>query len=177
MAFRNPPEVNFRAIRDMGLAAWFGSSLMGLDILTHGVSNALDDPVQRSKVIDAGWRGSRGLTAGAVTAYVVGTGLVRYEGKPFNGAVPRWISEGPDSPVRAALTGAALFASLVARDVRHRGDKLLQQRGRYSSEARDKARNMERMGHLLHAFVPAATGALLFSHLKQDMTQTPATRR
>ena len=186
--FRNPPEVNYRAIRNMGLAAWFGSSLMGLAALGHGVNDAISDPVERHRVLDAGWKGSRGLTAGAVTAYVVGVGLVRFDGKPFDNGVPRWLTEGPESPLRAWLTGTALGAAVAAKRLRSKGLREIEQANAgagsgtatgtvattTTTEPPEVARRA-RTGRVLHAVVPAATGWLMYSHLKEDMQQASTT--
>lgn len=166
MVFRNPAELNYRAVRNMGLAAWFGSSLMGLSGLV-AASNSQQEPGDRHRVLDAGWKGSRGLLAGSVAAYLFGTGLVRFDGDVFDkDNRPRWMSEGVDDPVRTAVTITALAAALGAKSMRARGTKLYNKRGR---EAVEKAERLRRKSHALHAIVPAATGWLLYSHLKDDM--------
>ncbi|MGY1711934.1 hypothetical protein ACI8AC_20750 [Geodermatophilus sp. SYSU D00758] len=178
-------ERDFRAIRDMGLAAWWGSSLAGLGTILRGVGGAIDDPAERARVVDAAWKASRGLTAGAVTAYVVGVGLVRFEGKPLDeNGVPRWLTEGPEDTGRAVVTGVALAAAVAARSVRRRGDKIYEEHAPegggttrpLSRAEKERAERLDRIGHALHVIVPAATGWLMFSHLKQDMQQTSGSR-
>ncbi|MDR7299895.1 hypothetical protein [Haloactinomyces albus] len=168
MIFRNPAEVNYRAIRDMGLAAWFGSSLMGLAGLVPA-SESQPDAATRHRVLDAGWKGSRGLVAGSVTAYLAGTGLVRFQGKAFTAnGVPRWITEGVENKARTAVTVVALSAAITAKRLRAEGSKLHDQ---HSGEgvAMEQAEKLRKMAHTMHVIVPAATGYLLYSHLKQDM--------
>ncbi|MCZ2803538.1 hypothetical protein O2W18_00290 [Modestobacter sp. VKM Ac-2983] len=181
---------NYRAIRDMGLAAWWGSSLAALGSLLRGVGGAIDDPADRARVLDAGWKASRGLTAGAVTAYVWGTSMVRYDGAPFDNGVPKWINDGPEDAMRATLTGVALGASVAAMKARTKGNKIYAKRAAtvtavggpagtatgtvvtLTPEERERAERLERIGHAWHVVVPAAVGALMFSHLKQDMRET-----
>ncbi len=166
MVFRNPAEVNYRAVRDMGLAAWFGGSLMGLAGLVSA-SKSQQDPGERHHVLDAGWKGSRWFLAGAITAYLVGTGLVRFDGEMLGrNNVPRWIQEGPENPARTATTIVALLAAVGAKWLRAEGTKLYMNQG---SAAVDQAERLRKQAHALHAVVPAATGWLLYSHLKQDM--------
>jgi uncharacterized membrane protein len=43
-----------RTVHDLGLAAWFGGSLMGA-IGLNGASKEVDDPRQRARVANAGW--------------------------------------------------------------------------------------------------------------------------
>ncbi|CCG01197.1 hypothetical protein [Blastococcus saxobsidens] len=178
--FRNPPEVNYRAVRDMGLAAWFGSSLMGLGVLGHAIPDAISEMRERHRVVDAGWKGTRGLTAGAVTAYVVGQGLVRFDGKPFQDGMPRWLTEGPESPLRACLTGTALGAAVAAMRARDKSLKQLEQGPGTAGTAVTAVATTEdppevarrvKTGRVLHTITAACTGALMYSHLKEEMQQ------
>jgi hypothetical protein len=166
--FRNPPDINYRAVRDMGLAAWFGGSLMNLAGLVPA-SESQPDPEQRHRVLDAGLRGSRGLLTGAISAYLLGTGLVRFDGRPFdaNGA-PKWIASGVESAPRTAVTVVALCAALTAKRLRDKSAKILESQ-RTDSGAVEEAEKLRMKAHLMHVVVPAATGWLLYSHLKQDM--------
>jgi hypothetical protein len=74
--FDSPAEVNYRAIRDMGLAAWWGGSLAGL----APASQSLPAPREQYEVLDTAMRGARGLMAGSALAYTVGTSLVHFDG-------------------------------------------------------------------------------------------------
>ena len=168
MLFRNPAEVNYRAVRDMGLAAWFGGSLMGLAGLA-AASESQPDAASRHRVLDAGWKGGRGLIAGSVTAYLAGTGLVRFNGKALEkNGVPKWISEGVEDPIRTGVTVVALGAAVTAKRLRAKGSRLYQQHAGEAA-AEQHAEKLRRTAHVMHVIVPAATGYLLYSHLKQDM--------
>jgi hypothetical protein len=43
-----------RTLYDLGLAAWFGGSLMGAAGL-NGAATAAEDPTQRLRVANSGW--------------------------------------------------------------------------------------------------------------------------
>ena len=63
-----------RAIHDLGLAVWFGGSLMGTMAMNPAVE-VLDDPEERSKMVDEGWAlfqpwGAAGLAA-AIISHIV----------------------------------------------------------------------------------------------------------
>jgi hypothetical protein len=168
VVFRNPPEVNYRAVRDMGLAAWFGGSLMNLAGLVPA-SESQPDPAQRHRVLDAGLRGSRGLVTGAVTAYLLGTGLVRFDGSPFDAnGVPKWATHGVESSARTAVTVVALGAAIAAKRLRDKSAKLFESQ-QSDPGAVQQAERLRKRAHAMHVVVPAATGWLMYSHLKQDM--------
>jgi len=44
-----------RSLHDLGLAAWFGGSLMGGDPGVNGATAAVEDPTQRLRVANTGW--------------------------------------------------------------------------------------------------------------------------
>lgn len=64
-----------RALNDLGLAAWFGGSLMGA-IGVNGAAATIDDPRQRARAVHAGWARWAPVNALAVAAHVVGGTLL-----------------------------------------------------------------------------------------------------
>jgi hypothetical protein len=65
----------WRAMNDIGLAAWFGGSLMGA-VGVNGAASDVDDPRQRARVANAGWARWTPFNLVAIGAHVVGaTGL------------------------------------------------------------------------------------------------------
>lgn len=60
-----------RTVRDLGLANWFGGSLMGA-VGLNGSAGAVSDPQQRSRVPRAGWQRWTPLEAAGILAVVAG---------------------------------------------------------------------------------------------------------
>jgi hypothetical protein len=85
-----------------------------------------------------------------------------------NTVVPRWIAAGAESKARTAVPIVALTAAIGAKKLRDKGTKISERRGNEDG-ALQEVEQLRRRAHVLHAVVPAATGWLLFSHLKQDM--------
>lgn len=167
--FDSPAEVNYRAIRDMGLAAWWGGSLAGLAGLAPA-SQSQPTPRQQYEVLDSGMRGARGLMAGSALAYTLGTSLVHFDGKPLNSyGVPRWITEGVESPARTGIFVAALASAIASMKMREKGMELARSGSQEDLQKAEKVR--KKMG-LVNAAVPALIGALLYSHIKEDMQNT-----
>ncbi|MDP9397858.1 MAG: hypothetical protein M3P96_08605, partial [Actinomycetota bacterium] len=59
-----------RTLHDVGLAAWFGGSLMGA-VGLNGAAARLDDPASRSRASTLGWRRWAPVSAAAVGAHLV----------------------------------------------------------------------------------------------------------
>lgn len=164
----NNPEADYRAVRDMGLAAWWGASLMGLAGLVPA-SETQPDQVGKHRVLDAGWRGSRPFLAGAIGSYVLGVGLVRFDGKPLeSNGTPRWITEGVESGARTVALVTALGAAIAAGKLRDKEGKIYEQQRVPDAAALAKADKLRKSSDMLHAVVPAALGWLMFSHIKED---------
>ena len=58
------------ALHDIGLAAWFGGSLMGA-IGVNGAAADVDDPRQRARVANAGWGRWSHLSRASPPAYLL----------------------------------------------------------------------------------------------------------
>ncbi len=100
-----------RAMHDVGLAAWFGGSMMG----AAGLNSAAEQqstPEGTARTASAGWKNWTPINAAAIGVHLVGgTGL----------AVANWRRVGLQKGVLAStvaktvLTGAALAATAYAR--------------------------------------------------------------
>src|SRR5437588_9319054 len=70
-----------RAMHDVGLAAWFGGSLMGA-IGVNGAASEVDDPHQRARIANAGWARWTPFNLVAIGAHLVGGIQVLRRDKP-----------------------------------------------------------------------------------------------
>ncbi|QGG94917.1 hypothetical protein [Actinomarinicola tropica] len=96
-----------RTLNDLGLATWFGGSLMGA-VGLNGAAASADRPQQ---VARAGWRRWSVVNALAVTAYAAGALVVTKDNK---GRILAQRGVAPTAAAKAALTGAALAATFYA---------------------------------------------------------------
>lgn len=93
-----------RSLHDLGLAAWFGGTLMGA-VGLNGASTDVADPMDRSRVAAAGWSRWSPLNAVAIGAYAIGgAGLLRANRL----RLAHQSGVRSSSVVKTALTGAAL---------------------------------------------------------------------
>ncbi len=99
------------ALHDIGLAAWFGGSLMGA-IGVNGAAADVDDPRQRARVANAGWARWTPFNAAAIAAHLVGGAQLLKENK---GRVATQKGVLANTNTKLALTAGALGATAYAR--------------------------------------------------------------
>lgn len=92
-----------RVLNDVGLAAWFGGSLMGA-VGLDGAAASLRDPRQQARVADAGWRRWAPFGTAAMAAHLVGGTLL----VPINKG--RLVTQRGVFPTSAAQTVCSLGA-------------------------------------------------------------------
>ena len=150
-----------RSMHDLGLAAWFGGSLMGAAGL-NAAAGAVTDPHERSQVANAGWDRWTPVNAAAIGAHLVGAaGLLAANRQRL--AAQRGV--GTMSLVKTAVTGAAMAVTALARA---EGAKVSQRDGApvaagtepLPQTPQDVAEAQQRLKVLQWA-VPASTAALL----------------
>ncbi len=99
-----------RSMHDVGMAAWFGGSLMG----AIGVNGAADDvyePRERIRVATAGWDRWAPVNAAAIGLHLIGAvGMLRAN----QDRVRHQTGVATVSALKTVLTGAALAATAYA---------------------------------------------------------------
>ena len=95
-----------RSLHDLGLAAWFGGSLMGAVGL-----NEVEEPKQRLRVATAGWNRWTPVNLAGIAAHLAGGAVLLGANK---GRVASQQGVAQATVIKTALTAAALrFASLA----------------------------------------------------------------
>ena len=111
-----------RTLHDVGLAAWFGGSLMGA-IGVNGAAADVDDPKQRARVANSGWGRWTPVNALAIGAHLLGGAQILRANK---GRVANQKGVATNTAVKLGLTGAALgatgYARLLGQKVMSAGD-------------------------------------------------------
>jgi hypothetical protein len=107
------------ALHDVGLAAWFGGSLMGA-VGLNGASEEVADPKDRVRVANAGWGRWTPVNLAAIGAHLLGSLQLLQANKA------RMVSQqgvARDAAVKAGLTLGAAGATFYARVL---GQKLME---------------------------------------------------
>jgi len=81
-------------LHDVGLAAWFGGTLMGA-VGVNGAAADVRDPRESTRVASAGWARWTPVNLAAIGAHLVGGALIVKENQGRIGAQPR---TGPEDP-------------------------------------------------------------------------------
>ena len=93
-----------RSLHDLGLAAWFGGSLMGATGL-NGAAAAVQDPTQRLRVANSGWARWTPLNLAGIAAHLAGGAVLTGANQ---GRLAGQQGVAAASAVKTALTVAAL---------------------------------------------------------------------
>jgi membrane protein len=111
-----------RTLHDVGLAAWFGGSLMGAAGV-NGAAAVVDDPTQRLRVANRGWARWTPLNLAGIAAHLAGGAVLTGANK---GRLAGQQGVATASTVKAGLTVAALgvtgYARLLGKRLERAGD-------------------------------------------------------
>ena len=169
------PQTNTvaRTLHDVGLAAWFGGSLMGA-VGLNGAAAQANALTERSKIANAGWARWTPVNLVAIGAHL--TGAVQLT----RGNRKRLVAQagvGQASLLKTGLTAAALAATGYSRVL---GQKVMSAGGppvRGATEpvasTPDDVAAAQRQLRLLQWAIPALTGALLVVNARMGEQQRP----
>lgn len=174
-----------RSLHDLGLAAWFGGSLMGA-IGLNGASQEVSDPTDRARVANSGWGRWTPVNAAAIAAHLLGGAQLARANK---GRIAGQRGVGSVTTAKTALTMAAVGATAYSRVL---GQKVMDAEAK---EARstlgpdglpveaattpspgtpDEAAGAQQQLKMLQWAIPALTGAVLVLNARMGEQQRPS---
>lgn len=163
-----------RSMHDLGLAAWFGGSLMGA-VGVNGAANDIDDPRQRARVADSGWARWTPVNALAIGAHVLGGLQIT---RANRGRLAGQSGVGTAALVKGALTAAALGATAYARvlgqQVMNAGDVPVAGGTEPLAVTPPEVAAAQRQLRYLQWAIPALTGTVLAMNALMGEQQRPA---
>jgi hypothetical protein len=163
-----------RSLHDLGLATWFGGSLMGA-VGLNGAAAQVQEPKQRLRVATAGWNRWTPVNLAGIAAHLAGGAVLLGANK---GRVAGQQGVAQATLVKTALTGAALAATAWSRAL---GAKL-DQAGEVpvdggtdpSMDTPEDVAKAQRQLKVLQWVIPALTGAVLVLNARMGEQQRPA---
>lgn len=171
------PDTNTvaRSLHDIGLAAWFGGSLMG-DIGLNGAASSADDRTERNTIASDGWARWTPFNLGAIAIHLVGGALITGAN---TGRIAGQRGVAATSIAKTVLTGAALAATGYARFIGQqqirRSDAPVEATTTPADDTPDDVAAAQRQQRIVQWSIPALTGALLVVNAWMGEQQRPAT--
>lgn len=163
-----------RSLHDLGIAAWFGGSLMGA-VGVNKSAAAVVSPGQRARVANAAWSAWTPVNAVAIAAHGVGGALLVANNKgrlTGQRGVAGW------TVAKGALTAAALAATVYSRvlgqTVMNAGDVPVADGVTPVGETPAEVTSAQRQLQVLQYAIPALTGAVLVANARMGEQQRPA---
>jgi hypothetical protein len=163
-----------RSLHDLGLATWFGGSLMGA-VGLNGAAAEAEEPKQRLRVANAGWNRWTPVNLAGITAHVAG-GLILLGANKGRVASQQGVAQA--TVVKTALTGAALAATAWSRalgaKLNEAGEVPVEGGTDPSIDTAEDVAKAQRQLRVLQWVIPALTGAVLVLNARMGEQQRPA---
>ena len=163
-----------RSLHDLGLATWFGGSLMGA-VGLNGAAADIEEPKQRLRVANAGWNRWTPVNLAGIAAHVAGGAVLLGANK---GRVASQQGVAQATVVKTALTGAALAATAWSRalgaKLNEAGEVPVEGGTDPSIDTPEDVAKAQRQLKVLQWVIPALTGAVLVLNARMGEQQRPA---
>lgn len=150
-----------RSLHDVGVAAWFGGSLMGA-VGLNAAAGAVSDPSDSGRVANEGWNRWTPVNAAAIGAHLAGASVLLVADRE---RVAKQQGVASMSAVKAGLTVAALgitaYSRVQGRVVNQRKDVPVSSGSEPSVETPADVASAQRKLRALQWAIPALTGAVI----------------
>ena len=169
------PERNTlaRSLHDLGLASWFGGSLMGA-IGVNGAAQEVDNPGQRARVANAGWSRWTPVNAAAIGTHLLGALQLTRANK---GRLASQSGVRGATVVKGALTagalGATAYSRLLGKRVERAGDVPVESGTVPSNGTPPDVAQAQQQLRILQWAIPALTGGVLVMNALMGEQQRP----
>lgn len=163
-----------RSLHDVGLATWFGGSLMGA-VGVNGAASEVDDRRQRARVTNAAWSRWTPVQLGAIAAHGVGALVLtranrgRLTGQ--QGVATATVAKGVLTAAALAATG---YARVLGEKVMQAGDVPIEGGTEPAAETPPDVAKAQRQLKALQWTIPALTGAVLVANDVMSEQQRPS---
>jgi hypothetical protein len=162
-----------RSLHDLGLAAWFGGSLMGA-VGLNGAAAVVDQPEQRLRVANAGWARWTPVNLAGTAAHVAGGAVLLVANK---GRVAGQRGVATATIAKTVLTGLALAATGYSRalgaKLQRVGDAPVEGGTTPTEGSPEEVAKAQRQLDVLQWVIPGLTGATLVLNAKMGEQQRP----
>ncbi|MDQ6782194.1 MAG: hypothetical protein M3063_01855 [Actinomycetota bacterium] len=165
-----------RTLHDLGLAAWFGGSLMGA-VGLNGAAAEASDPTERARIATKGWKRWAPVNAAAISGHLIGGALIvkgnksRIAGQ--NGVATWTVGKAALTAAALAATGASGYFGRKMADT-ERQDIHVEGSTEPSSVTPDSITKAQKALRALQWGIPVLTGGLLVTSARMGEQQRPS---
>ena len=162
------------ALHDLGLAAWFGGSLMGA-IGVNGAAADVDDPRQRARVANAGWARWTPFNAVAIGAHLIG-GAQLLQANKSRVATQKGVLANTNAKLAltAGALGATAYARVLGQKMMKAGDVPVAGGTSPTATTPPEVAKAQKQLSALQWAIPGLTGAILASSSLHEEQQRPS---
>ena len=163
-----------RSLHDLGLATWFGGSLMGA-IGVNGAAGEVDDKAQRARVANAGWARWTPVNLAGIGAHLLGAlvitranrrRLVMQEGVAGATALKTLLT--------LAALGTTAYARAIGQRVMDAGDVPVEEGAVPAAGTPPEVESAQQQLRMLQWAIPALTGGVVVMNALMGEQQKPA---
>jgi hypothetical protein len=162
-----------RTMHDLGLAAWFGGSLMGAMAVERGAAEAHDD-TERIEIVDAAWRAWKPVQIAAIGAFAVGGAILTITNRSRlakqEGVAKLSLAK---TGLAAATVGTTMYAGKLGREVAEAEGTPVASGSTPSPETPEDVAAKQRRLKMAQWAVPAQVAALIAMSATQGEQQRP----
>jgi hypothetical protein len=163
-----------RSLHDVGLATWFGGSLMGAVGLNGATADAAD-PAERLRLSSLGWKRWSPVNAAAIGIHAVGgIGLIAANSKRVAQQDEAWKNTVVKAGLTVAAAGLTAWSGALGRKVEeqsHQGGSGATEPSETASKDLAKA---QRQLKITQWAIPAVTGVMVVMAAQQGEQQRPS---
>lgn len=162
-----------RSMHDLGLAAWFGGSLMGA-VGLNGAAAQAKDPNERLRLSSIGWARWTPVTIAAVGVHTIGgLGLIAGNSKRLAQQDEARSNTTVKTVLTVAAAGASLYAGVLGAKIAKHAPEGAQGATEPAVSASDELASAQRQQKALQWAIPALTGLLVVLGAQQGEQQRP----
>ena len=162
-----------RTLHDLGLATWFGGSLMGA-VGLNGAAAQVQEPKQRLLVANAGWNRWTPVNLAGIATHLAGGTVLLAANK---GRVASQQGVAQATPAKTALTvlalGATAWARALGAKLNQAGEVPVEGSTDPSGDTPEDVAKAQRQLKVLQWVIPALTGAVLVLNARMGEQQRP----
>lgn len=162
-----------RSMHDVGLASWFGGSLMGA-VGLNGATAKAKDATERTRLSALGWKLWSPVAAGSIAVHAIGgAGLIasnRRRVKQQDGALANTAIK---TAITLAAAGLTAYSGILGRKVEEQSHQGARGATEPHAGASDELAAAQKQLQVIQWAIPALTGSLLVLGAQQGEQQRP----